>query len=192
MKRLLAVLVVTAFLISACSEKPWQTLNISSVMPPLKFNLTDETGKTVTEKDYEGKVTLLFFGFTSCPGVCPTTMARLSRVIAEFPADERGRTQVLFVSVDPERDSIEALRDYTAQWGPQFVGLTGTQEQLRELSKRYRVTYSYEEPNEQGAYMVSHSGAVFALSPDGEAHLLIRDSNPIDAVVDDIRRLHDS
>lgn len=77
MKLAIAVLVVTISSISACSKEPWQTHDVSSAMPPLAFSLTDETGKAVTEKDYEGKVTLLFFGFTSCPGVCPTTMARL-------------------------------------------------------------------------------------------------------------------
>ena len=187
--KILVLSVLTAFTLAACSEEPWQTRDISSLMPPLAFNLIDETGRTVTADNYRGKAALLFFGFTSCPDVCPTTLASLSGLLSQLPAAERERVRVLFVSVDPQRDTPGKLQEYTAYFGPQFVGLTGTQDQLRALNKRYRVTYGYGKPDENGFYAVSHSGAVFGFAPGGEVQVLMRESGAPEAMLADIRRL---
>ena len=191
MRSIPALLAIAALaLLAGCSgEQNWQTRDITGLMPPLQFTLTDENGTQVNAGDFDDKASLLFFGFTSCPDVCPTTLSRLAGLMEQMPAEEREQLQVLFVSVDPQRDSPQKLREYTDFFGPQFVGLTGTQEQLRALNKRYRVTYGYGEPDAEGFYPVSHSGAVFGFTRDGEVRVMMRESDPEVAALNDLRQL---
>lgn len=181
---------LAAVLAAACGgELSWETKDISGLMPALEFTLTSEDGETVTEEQYTGKVNLMFFGFTHCPDVCPITLGRLRGVMDRLPGDVADQVQVLFVSVDPDRDGPEELRAYTDQFGGRFIGLTGSQEQLQALTKRYRTTYGYGEPDDQGNYEVSHGSAVYAFDSSGAARLLIRDSDDIDAVAGDLEQL---
>ena len=173
--------------LSACSEKPWRTKNIAGLMPALEFDLTDQDGHPVTAADYRGKVVLLFFGYSHCPDVCPTTLARLAGATSRVSRSDDVR--ILFVSVDPARDTLQVLRDYTGAFGKGIVGLRGTREALDRLTKRYRVTYGYGEPDASGNYPVSHSSAVFVFDGQGDARLLVRDSDPIDAIVADLDRV---
>ncbi|MCL7930384.1 SCO family protein [Halomonas llamarensis] len=172
-----------------CADQTWQTKDISGLMPPLAFDLVDENGNDVTADQFLGKSTLLFFGFTHCPDICPTTLARLDAVIQRLEGAYRDDIQVLFVSVDPRRDDPTTLSTYTNAFGPQFIGLTGDKAALDKLTRRYRVTYGYGEEDSSGNYDVSHSSAVFAFNEQGEARVLIRDSDPMDAVAADIKRL---
>lgn len=158
-------------------------------MPPLEFDLTSEEARSVSEADYIGDVTLLFFGFTHCPHICPTTLANLAAVSQELGEDARDDLQVLFVSVDPDRDDPATLREYTDTFGPEFIGLTGDEEALQALTRRYRVTYGYGKKDAAGNYDVSHSNAVFAFDRDGNAQLLIREEDPKEAVMADLERL---
>lgn len=96
---------------------------------------------------------------------------------------------MLFVSVDPERDNPDRLRKYTDAFGPDFIGLTGEQDQLKALTKRYRTTYGYGEPDERGDYPVSHSSAVFAFNAQGEVRLLLRDDDGVRGITEDIEQL---
>lgn len=182
-------LILSAVLLAGCGEQTWQTTNISGVMPDLKFTLIDENGRTVSAEDYLGKPTLLFFGFTSCPDVCPTTLAQLAGAFKQLDESVREDLQVLFVSVDPTRDDPQTLRRYTDAFGPQFVGLTGDKAALDALTDRYRTTYSYGEKDESGNYDVSHSSAVFAFDRAGEVRLLFRASDPLEAVARDLSQL---
>ncbi|QFT86701.1 hypothetical protein FIU88_17285 [Halomonas sp. THAF12] len=188
MHRWIMALFVTLWL-AGCSEPSWQTKDISGLMPPLAFELVDENGNDINADQFLGKSTLLFFGFTHCPDVCPTTLARLDAATQRMDESARDDIQVLFVSVDPRRDDAETLREYTDAFGPQFIGLTGDKAALDELTRRYRVTYGYGEEDSNGNYDVSHSSAVFAFDDQGEVRLLIRDSDPMDAVVADLERL---
>ncbi|PRY71766.1 SCO family protein [Halomonas ventosae] len=181
--------VLVSLWLTGCGEREWQTKDISGLMPVLEFTLTDEKGNTVNAESFRGKPTLLFFGFTHCPDVCPTTLARLGTAIKRLDDETQEDMQVLFVSVDPARDDPETLKEYTDAFGPQFVGLTGDKQALDALTHRYRVTYGYGEEDDNGNYIVSHSSAVFAFNDQGEARLLIRDSDPMDAVVADLERL---
>lgn len=167
----------------------WQTKDISGLMPELAFTLTSERGETVTADKFTDQVNLLFFGYTNCPDVCPITLGRLRGVLKQLPEEVAEQVRVLFVSVDPERDGPEALRSYTAQFGEHFIGLTGTRDQLDALTKRYRTTYGYGEPDDDGSYEVSHGSAVYAFDADGEARLLIRNSDTTEAVAGDIEQL---
>ena len=172
-----------------CSDPSWQTKDISELMPPLEFELVDEEARSVTEADYAGDVTLLFFGFTHCPHICPTTLANLAAISQELGEEAQNDLRVLFVSVDPERDDPATLREYTDAFGPEFTGLTGDDEDLQALTRRYRVTYGYGEKDDAGNYDVSHSNAVFAFGRDGDAQLLIREDDPKEAVMADLSRL---
>ncbi|MBJ7274882.1 SCO family protein [Marinobacter salarius] len=183
------LLTLSVLVLSGCGEQTWQTSDISGAMPKLKFNLTDENGRAVSAEDYLGQPTLLFFGFTNCPDVCPTTLAQIAGAVQRLDENVREDLQVLFVSVDPARDDPQTLRRYTDAFGPQFIGLTGGKAALDALTDRYHTTYSYGEEDESGNYDVSHSGAVFAFDREGEVRLLIRASHQTKAIAADLSQL---
>lgn len=175
--------------LTGCVGEDWRTTDISEIMPPLDFELINENGEAVTEEDYAGKPTLVFFGYTHCPDVCPTTLARMTSITQKLDEDLRDDIQVLFVSVDPKRDTPEHLAEYTHAFGPQFVGLTGDQAQLESVTNRYRLSYSYGEPDENGNYDVTHSSAVLAFNSQGQPAFLTRDSDPMEDARSDITQL---
>ena len=178
-------------LLSACgkSKIPWHGDDITGVMPDLAFQLTDEDGQAVTQQQYRGKVVLLYFGYTHCPDVCPTTLATLALALRKLNPGQVDRVRVLFVSVDPKRDSPAVLKEYTKAFAPQVVGLTGNQDQLEALAKRYRVSYSYGKPDEDGNYDVYHSNAIFVFDGDGDVRLLARESDGGAGIAQDLIRL---
>lgn len=183
------VLAAAVLALSACAEKhSWNLRDISGVMPDLQFELTRAAdGETVTQEAYEGRVTVLFFGYTNCPDVCPLTLSKFSRVLDGM--ERADAVRFLFVSVDPERDTREVLERYTSSFGEEFVGLRGEIPVLRELTKRYRVTFSHGEPDEHGYYNVSHSSAAFVFDRDGDIRLLARQDASVDDIRADLRQL---
>lgn len=189
MRKLITICVLMLSLVACDSEIAWKTKDISNLMPELGFTLTNEDGQTVTADQYTGKVNLLFFGYTHCPDICPLTLGRLSSVMKRLPPDVAEQVRVLFVSVDPKRDKPELLREYTSAFGENVVGLTGSRGQLDELTKRFRTTYGYGEPDENGDYLVSHASAVYAFDTGGNARLLIRSSDSVEAIAEDITHL---
>jgi len=186
----LAVVAASLLLAGCGSDTPdYNAHDIQGVMPDLAFNLTDESGKPLDADDFAGDITLLFFGYTNCPDICPATMARIRAALGGLDIDQRKRFDVLFVSVDPERDTPERIERFTTSFGPDFVGATGTKEQLRALSKRYRVTYGYGEPNDSGFYLVSHSSAIFVFDPNGRVRLLVNQNESVDGLTQDLKTL---
>jgi len=174
---------------SGNSGENWHGKDISGLMPELQFELTGADNQTVTAEDSEGSVRLLYFGFTSCPDVCPTTLAKLQTAIRQLPESHRDDITTLFVSVDPERDTPERLASYVEFFGERIVGLTGDEPALRKLSKRYRTTFGYDEPDDEGNYNVSHSSAVYVFDRTGEARLLLRSDLTPQQISDDLERL---
>lgn len=184
------ILIALVIAVTACAEDPsWRTRDVSGVLPDLEFRLTDENGDTVTEEQFLGEPTAVFFGYTHCPDICPITMGKLRMAIGRMPQDLRDAVQVLFVSVDPERDGPARLKEYTGSFGPQFTGLTADETTLRETTKRYRATFSYETPDENGDYLVSHPSAVYVFDAKGRARLLMRNDDPAKAIAHDLERL---
>lgn len=183
-------LLTLVLLVAACSQhKPgWKLDNIDGLMPSLQFSLTDDTGQTVHANDFRGKLVMLYFGYTHCPDVCPTTLARLSQAAASLGKQSR-EVRILFISVDPARDTPAVLKRYAAAFGPDVVGLTGSETALRALSKRYRVTYSLAKPDAHGNYEVTHSSAVFIFGTDGHSKLLARGTDSASAIAHDLRQL---
>jgi protein SCO1/2 len=175
--------------LTAChTQEPWHVKDISGLMPELVFTLTDTQGQTVHGTDYRNQILLVYFGYTYCPDICPTTLARLSSALKKMgPAAQHVR--VLFVTVDPARDTPDLLRRYVHYFGPQFAALRGTDEQLQRFTKRYRVTYSRGKPDARGNYPVSHSDAIFVFDGNGRARLLIRSDDSVEAIATDLRRL---
>ncbi|MBE0464568.1 MAG: SCO family protein [Halomonadaceae bacterium] len=186
-KVLLATL--TTLLLVGCSDQSWRTTDVADIMPPLDFALVDENGDSVQAEEYLGKPTLVYFGYTYCPDVCPITLARLGDAIRKLDDETRDEIQVLFISVDPARDTPEVLKRYTDAFGPEFVGLSGDKAAIDAVTNRYRVAYEYGEENENGDYLVTHSSAVFAFDREGQAQFLVRDSHPVNDVEADIKRL---
>ena len=180
---------VFLFVLSACSnDEPTRLTNIKGLIPDLAFELTDENNATVTEKNYLGYTTAVFFGFTSCPEVCPTTMHQWAATLKKL-GDSATSVKVLFVSVDPERDSTDKLKQYTELFGPAFIGLRGEDAVIKDMTKRYRVTFGYGDKDTQGDYEVSHSSAVFVFDQYGKARLLATQSSAPDDLLHDLINL---
>jgi protein SCO1/2 len=183
------LLLVLSVLLAGCGDRSWNGKDISHLMPPLEFELTDETGAVVGQSVFDGRPVAIYFGFTHCPDVCPMTLAKLAAAARRLPPDQRERLQLAFVSVDPDRDTPARLGEYTDAFSEAMLGLTGTQRQLQELTRRYRITYGYEEPDADGNYEVSHSSAIFVFNEALEAELMLLDSMLIDEMKADLERL---
>ncbi len=162
------------FALSACNDKePWHETEITGAMPDLNFTMTRaEDGKEVTAADYKGKVTLLYFGYTFCPDICPTTLANVAQILKGL-GDDASEVRVLFVTVDPNRDTPKVLNQYTDAFSPEVDGLRGTPDQLAALARRYRVAYSIKPSDDPTKYEVTHSPAIYVFGKQGKVRLLI-------------------
>ena len=130
------------------------------------FQLTDQNGQPFSDKDLRGKTFLVFFGFTHCPDVCPTTLFEMSEILRKLGSDA-DRTAVLFITVDPERDTPESIKDYLASFDPHIRGLTGDAAALAAVAKAYRVYYK-KVPLEGGDYTMDHTAIVYLMGKDGQ------------------------
>ena len=164
---------------------------IRGFLPDLNFELTAAGGKTLTEKDFEGKVVLMFFGYASCPDICPTTMAQLSEVVRALPPEQRNKVSILFVSVDPHRDTPAILEAYVNAFDTNAIGLTGSERQISRLARRYRVAYQIQKPRgeESDVYEVAHSRGIYIFDGHGKARLLASDSESIEKLTAAVREL---
>ncbi|MFC3650018.1 SCO family protein [Dyella humi] len=187
-----SIALTAGMLLAACQQHdeaaPWQLTDISGHMPDLSFRLTDDQGKTVTATDYSGKVTLLYFGYTHCPDVCPLTLAHLHVVMQRLGKLADG-ARILFVSVDPARDTPEALHAYVTAFDPHAIGLTGTPADIEALTKRYRAAFSREPDKSGGSYDVSHSSGIYIFDTSGHARLLATPDDAQDKLVHDLHLL---
>lgn len=150
------------------------------------WSLIDLDGRLVTEQDFAGKWTLLYFGFGHCPDICPSEMVKIAKVIDTIKKDNpqlADKIQPIFVSVDPARDTIHALKDYAQDFHPSYVFLTGTPQQVQKMAKKYRVYVSKADETEDGDYLVDHSIVVYLHDTKGElADLFTQSMKPSDIV----------
>jgi protein SCO1/2 len=130
------------------------------------FQLTDQSGQTVTEKEMQGRPTLIFFGFTHCPDVCPTSLFEISEVLRAMGQDA-DRVNAYFISVDPERDTTDAMKDYLSSFDPHLKGLTGPPQDLAKVISEYRV-YAKKVPLKDGDYTMDHTALVYLMDRDGK------------------------
>ncbi|MBN8979843.1 MAG: SCO family protein [Rhizobiales bacterium] len=130
------------------------------------FQLTDQSGQTVTEKSLLGKPTIIFFGFTHCPDVCPTSLFEMSEVLRAMGPDA-AKLNAYFISVDPERDTVAAMKDYLSSFDPSLKGLTGTPEQIAQVVSGYRV-YAKKVPLKDGDYTMDHTALIYLMDRNGK------------------------
>ena len=132
------------------------------------FTLTDQTGKQVTEQDYRGRYLLVYFGYTFCPDLCPLGLQTIATAMEDLPPEVRAQVVPLFITVDPARDTVPVMRDYVAQFGPELVGLTGSEAEIDQAVRAYRVyAHKSDAPAPDGNYLVDHSVFTFLMDRDG-------------------------
>lgn len=182
--------IISAAWLTGCipAHTRFHAQDITGVLPSLQFQLTSGYGRTLTAADLRGKTTLLYFGYTQCPDACPLTLTYISAAVKQLGVAAAG-VRVLFVSVDPQRDTPQVLKRYVTSFGPQVIGLTGSDEQLTAVTRRYRVAYRRDPPNSDGDYAVYHSSAVFVFDGQGRARLLATPSSAHDGLAEDLRAL---
>lgn len=150
------------------------------------FTLVDQNGARVTDATYKGAPSVVFFGYTHCPDVCPTTLFDMSEALKRLPAGKK--VSVLFVTVDPERDTPAALKDYLSSFDPRISGLTGTRDEVDGALKAYRV-YSKKQPQENGEYSMDHSAIVYLMDKQGRFVTALNLQSPPEAVAKEIERV---
>ena len=153
-----------------------------------RLALPDLDGRMRTLDDFKGKVTVLFFGYTQCPDVCPTTLAELAQVKKALGTDG-DRLQGVFVTIDPERDTPDVLRQYVASFDPTFVALRGNAEQTAAAAKEFKVFYAKVPGKSAGSYTMDHTAASYVFDPTGRLRLFVRYGSGATALADDVRAL---
>ncbi len=198
MKKLLLLLSAACALtvsIAACDKLPgkqqqasFQNTDVTGLDYAKGFSLTDHTGKPRTLADFKGKAVVVFFGYTQCPDVCPTTMAEMATVMQKLGplADQ---VQVLFITLDPERDTQQLLASYVPAFDKRFIGLRGTPEQTAKTAKEFKVFYAKVPGSDPNSYTIDHTAGSYVFDRDGRLRLFIRHGQGPDPIVHDLRQL---
>lgn len=183
-------IIICSVLAAACGETAgFKSTDITGVDYGAKLELVDHTGRVRHLEDWRGKAVVLFFGFTHCPDVCPTTLAETASALKTLGPDAE-RVQVLFVTVDPERDTQKALAEYVTAFDPRFVGLRGDEEATRRVAKEFKIYYEKRKQGE--GYTVDHSAQTYVIDPQGRLRLLVRHDRLAQDLAHDLRLLLDA
>jgi protein SCO1/2 len=166
--------------------------------PPLEgasmggpFTLTDQNGRRVSDREFAGKYRLVYFGYTFCPDVCPVDMQVIGAGLRRFEAEDAGRAarvQPIFISVDPARDTPAVLRQFVAAFHPRMIGLTGTEAEIAQVAREYRVFYERGEPSPGGGYMVNHTRMAVLYGPEGQPIAMIPHDQGPEGVATELAR----
>lgn len=162
--------------------------DISAANFPGTLSLTDHTGKARTMADFKGKAVVLFFGYTHCPDVCPTTMSDLKNVM-KLLGDKADQVQVLFVTVDPERDTQEILAQFVPSFDKRFIGLHGDAQQTKETLKNFKIFYSKVEGKNKDDYSIDHSAGMYVFDKTGKIRVYMGYGQKVPEMVSDISKL---
>ncbi len=158
-------LVLGAWVLAIIAGIAWVVVDIGSGQPAIggPFTLTDHNGKRVTDQDFRGKPTIIYFGYAYCPDVCPTSLLLMQTAVDQLGPQAASKVNLVFITVDPERDTPASLKEYVGQFGPTMVGLTGTPEQIAAAAKAFRVYYQ-KVPGKDGApYLMDHSSIFYVM-----------------------------
>ncbi|WP_085317682.1 SCO family protein [Derxia lacustris] len=184
-----AVALALVLALAGCSHKPeFHGTDITGSSIGGDFSLTGHDGQPRTLAQFKGKAVVLFFGFTHCPDICPTTMAVLSQAMKQLGPDA-DKVQVLFVSVDPERDTPELLGHYVPAFDPRFIGLTGTPEQVAEVARQWRAFYQKVPGSTPDSYSVDHFAGMYVLDAQGQLRLFLRGEQPPADIAADLKKI---
>lgn len=181
MRRLLIAFALAAGV--ACSDTLPDELPIGG-----DFTLTDQHGQPFSSTSLRGKVALVFFGYTFCPDACPTTLSKLTAAMQRL-GDDAKQVKVVYISIDPKRDTPEVMKAHLDMFALDAVGLTGTQDQVDLVAEQYGVFHEAEDVDSAAGYLIAHTTSVFALDVDGRTRELLRYSDSVDEVVTKVRRL---
>jgi len=184
------LLLAVAFALAGCGpDTPqFKSSDVTGTAFGRDFALTDHTGKPRTLADFRGKAVVLFFGYTQCPDVCPTTLAALAEAMRQLGPDA-AKVQVLFVTVDPERDTSELLSSYVTAFNPSFIGLSGDADATARTAKEFKILYQKQPGRTPESYTVDHSAGTFIFDPQGRLRLYVGYGQGADVFVHDIREL---
>lgn len=187
-----AVLASTAGVLSACKSKAdFNAIDLTgSKEYGQDFSMPDQHGQRRSMADFKGKVVLVFFGFTQCPDVCPTTLGDLVAVKQKLGA-KGDKLQVIFASVDPSRDTPEILQAYLANFDPSFLALRGSDEETAKMAKDFKVYYKRVDGQTPGSYTMDHTAGDYIFDPEGRLRLYSRYGTPVDTLAKDIEQLID-
>ena len=188
---LAALVALVAATLAACSaeQKPaFKGIDITGAEYARQLALPDASGKPRTLDDFKGKVVVVFFGFTQCPDVCPTTLAEIAEIKQKLGADG-AKVQAVFVTVDPERDTPEIVGAYVAAFGTDFIALRGTLEQTTAAAKEFKVFFAKVPGKTAGSYTLDHTAGSFVFDPKGKVRLFVRQGGGVDAMAGDIKLL---
>lgn len=170
------------------SATKFKAVDITGAEYAKDFSLPDVDGKTRTLADFKGQVVVVFFGYTQCPDVCPTTMAELAEVKRSLGA-EGAKVTGIFITVDPARDTAALLKAYTANFGPDIVGLVGTSDQIKDTAKAFKVFYNKVPGKTDTSYTVDHTAGSYVFDQQGRVRLFTRYGTGTQALADDLRLL---
>jgi protein SCO1/2 len=191
MLRRTALLTFAGSLLAACSPeaKPqFKSVDITGADYARDFPLPDPDGRMRSIKDFAGKAVVVFFGYTQCPDVCPTTLAEIAEAKKLLGADG-SKVAGVFITVDPERDQPELLKAYTANFGPDIVALRGSAEQTAAVAKDFKVFFKRVEGRAPGSYFMEHTAASYVYDPQGRLRLYTRYGSGAQALADDLKLL---
>ena len=187
MRVFLSTLLAGALAACSGSGPPFKNTDITGADYGKDFTLTDHTGRTRTLADFRGKVVVVFFGYTRCPDVCPTTLADLKSAKEQLGEDGK-RVQVLFVTVDPERDTPQLLAKYVPAFDPSFLGLYGDAAATARVAREFKVFYQKAPGRTPDSYTMDHTAGSYVFDPQGRLRLLARQGN-VPNLVADLRTL---
>jgi protein SCO1/2 len=194
MKRVVLLAALAVGLLGGCdrlggADKPsFKAVDITGAEYARELSLPDVDGKPRQLADFKGKVTLVFFGYTQCPDVCPTTLAELAAVKRELGKDGE-RVQGIFVSVDPERDTPQVLKAYMASFGPDFIALRGSPEQTQAAAQAFKVFYAKSPGRTEGSYTMDHTAGTYVFDAQGKVRLFVRYGSGAEALRHDLKLL---
>lgn len=152
------------------------------------LQLTDHTGKPTQLSDFKGKVVALFFGYTHCPDVCPTTMSELANAMKKLGANS-DQIQVLFVTLDPERDTQSVLAQYVPSFDKRFIGLYGSPDQIANVASNFKIFYSKQQEQGQSGYTIDHSAGVYVFDKQGKIRIYLKYGQKPQEIADDLSKL---
>lgn len=177
-------------LLGGCSEtRPqFRGVDITGADYAKDLRLPDHNGRQRSMADFKGKVVIVFFGYTQCPDVCPTTLSSMQAVLSAL-GDAAGRVQVLFVTLDPARDSAQLLAEYVTAFHPSFIGLHGNEATIAAVAKDFKVFYARHAGTTPGSYSIDHSTGSYVFDPQGRLRLLVRHGETPDNVAADLKLL---
>jgi len=189
MTRRLFLLLPIALLL-ACNPEPvaFRNTDLTGATFGRQLSLVDHHGQARSLTDFRGKAIVVFFGYTACPDICPTMLARLAEVMKGLGAEAQN-VQVLFVTVDPERDSAERLRDFVPWFNPTFLGLRGDAAQTKAVTEEFRVFAARKPVEGELGYVIDHSSGAYVFDPAGRLRLYVKDTTSIEDITADVRLL---